>query len=145
MGSVDIKLGVVETAKNKTVLEEEALKKNLAVLLKEINEQQTFAESDAATTSYSSLNLVMSPVNSQIAAVMAMKVDVGNMDAEMTEQNQNLTKRIELLDEGRKKWRGEAKALHKRLEVKANTKIITEKVDIVTIQKSLKEVCARVC
>jgi len=137
--NVNAKLGAMATAKNKTMLEEETLKENLSALLKAIDKQQVFDDSDSASTSYGGLDSVMAPINSEISGVQAMSADVGNINAEMTESTQNLTKRIELLDEGRKKWRDEAKLLHKSLEDKADTKITTEKADMQRIEKSLKE------
>ena len=118
----------VETMKNKTMAEEEALKTGLAALLVSVNAQQAFDASDESRTSYAALDSATAPINSQISLVAAMSQKIGELDAILLGSNQNLTKQVVALDEGRKKWRDETEALRQKLEEKAAKEIATAKV-----------------
>ena len=122
---------------------EQTLQANLKALIEAINTQQAFADDDTTKTSYADLDATMAPIGSQIGLVQAMSSDVTAMNTRVTETSANLTKQIQLLDEGRKKWRDEAKLLHKKLEDKATAKIAAEQSDMATTRAALQAVrCA---
>ncbi len=118
----------VETAKNKTTTVEEALKNDLSSLFASVNAQQAFESNDGSSTSYAELEAAIAPISSQISLVDVMSRKVGELDATLVGGSQNLTKQIEALDEGRKKWRDEAKLQHKKLETTADATIATTQV-----------------
>lgn len=120
--------------------EEETLNANLKALVEAINAQQAFADDDKTKTSYVDLDAAMAPIGLKIGLVQAMSSDVTAMGTRVTETSANLTKQIQLFDQGRKKWRDEAKLLHKKLEDKATAKITAEQADMVTTQETLQAV-----
>jgi hypothetical protein len=118
----------VETAKNKTMAAEEALKNDLMSLFASVNAQQAFESSGGSSTSYAALEAAVAPISSQIRLVDAMSRKVGELDVTLVGASQNLTKQIEALDEARKKWRDEARLQHKKLETTADATIATTQV-----------------
>jgi hypothetical protein len=140
IGTTNSHLANVEAAHDKTDLAERTLIDDIAYLKKAIDEQQAFANDNSTKTDYDDLESAAMSVNSKIELVQVLSVKVDALKSILTISSQNLTKQIDDLNEGRKKWRSEAKLSHKELMAEADKLIKEEQTDIAATQSALKQV-----